>query len=176
MTDASPEMEIKIKAVHEMTEHEKYMTAEIDRLSFTDGGGDIEWGDSQWLVMGWVDGTIVSQVGILVREVCVGEQKIRVGGVGGVATHPGYRRHGYAGLLLWASEQFMRDLGLPFGLLVCGEERKSYYASFGWQPIDNRTIFQNQGKDREMDGVMMMLPLKDETWPDGLLNLNGKPW
>lgn len=176
MQDTSPELKITIKTVHEMTEHEKQMTAEIDRLSFTDGGGDIDWGVSQWLVMGWMDGKIVSQIGVLQREVDVSGQKINVGGVGGVATHPDHRRQGYAGKLLKAVEQLLSELDLPFGVLVCGEERMHYYARFGWQKIDNKTIFQNNGIDREMDGIMMILPLKEKAWPDGLLNLNGKPW
>jgi aminoglycoside 2'-N-acetyltransferase I len=174
----SSPLEISIKSIDELNEVEKERTAEIDRLAFTgdNGPGDIEWSTSDWLVMGSVDGTIISQIGIVVRKVAVGDQHILAGGVGGVATHPDYRRHGYAGLLLRAAEQLMRDLDLEFGILVCGEERMPYYASFGWQKIDNRTIFQNQGQDREMDGIMMVLPLKDQAWPSGLLNLNGKPW
>jgi predicted acetyltransferase len=172
----SSDLKIVIKAVEELTETEKQMTTEVDRLSFTDEQNDIEWGDSQWLVMGFIDGFIVTQIGILKREVDVGGQKLSVGGVGGVATHPDHRRRGYAGQLLRASEQLMRELDLPFGVLVCGEERMPYYASFGWQKIDNKTIFQNQGKDRELDGIMMILPLKDQAWPGGVLNLNGKPW
>jgi predicted acetyltransferase len=176
MSSLTSDLKIVIKAVEELTEAEKQMTTEVDRLSFTDEQNDIEWGDSQWLVMGFIDGSIVSQIGILKREVDVGGQKLSVGGVGGVATHPDHRRRGYAGQLLRASEQLLRELDLQFGVLVCGEERMPYYASFGWQKIDNKTIFQNQGKDRELDGIMMILPLKDQPWPGGLLNLNGKPW
>jgi aminoglycoside 2'-N-acetyltransferase I len=174
----SSPLEISIKSIDELNEVEKERTAEIDRLSFTgdNGPGDIEWSTSDWLVMGSIDGTIVSEVGVVVRKVTVGDQHILAGGVGGVATHPEYRRQGYAGQLLRATEQLMRDLELSFGILVCGEEKMPYYASFGWQKIDNRTIFQNQGQDREMDGIMMVLPLKDQPWPGGLLNLNGKPW
>jgi predicted acetyltransferase len=174
----SSTLEISIKSIDELDEAEKERTAEIDRLAFSgdNGPGDIEWSNSDWLVMGSLGSTIVSQIGIVVRKVAVDDQHLLAGGVGGVATHPEYRRHGYAEQLLRAAEQFMRQLDLTFGILVCGEERMPYYASFGWQKIDNHTIFQNQGQDREMDGIMMVLPLKDQAWPDGLLNLNGKPW
>jgi aminoglycoside 2'-N-acetyltransferase I len=169
-------LDITIKAVEDLNTEEQHQSVDVDRAAFAGAEGDIEWSKSQWVVIGAVGGVIVSQIFVLVREVAVGEQKVRAGGVGGVATHPDQRRHGYAGQLLRATEQFMRDLDLPFGLLVCSEGKMPYYASFGWQKIDNRTIFQNQGKNREMDGVMMILALKDQPWPDGLLNLNGKPW
>lgn len=168
--------EIVLKHIDQLTAAEKSRVAEIDRLCFEGQEGGIQWSPSEWIVMGLLDGIIVSQIMLLEREVDVGGQKIYVGGVGGVATHPDYRQRGYAGKLLTASEQFFRELSLPFGMLVCGEEKRLYYASFGWVKIDNRTIFQNHGEDREMDGTMMILPLKEIGWPDGLLNLNGKPW
>jgi aminoglycoside 2'-N-acetyltransferase I len=172
------DLEITIKAVEDLTPAERERTQEVDRLSFSgdNGPGDIEWSENQWLVMGAVDDTIVSQICLLMREVDVGGQKITVGGVGGVATDPEHRQRGYAGKLLRASESFMRELDLPFGVLVCGEERMHWYASHGWVKIDNKTIFQNSGIDRELDGIMMILPLKDQPWPEGVLNLNGKPW
>ncbi|HSV86972.1 MAG TPA: GNAT family N-acetyltransferase [Levilinea sp.] len=167
---------IIIKPVGQLTAMEKSRMSEVERICFEGEESGIEWSPSDWVVLGLLDGMIVSQICVLEREVDVGGEKIRVGGVGGVATHPDYRQKGYAGKLLQASEQFFHELDLPFGVLVCGEEKRPYYASFGWVKIENRTIFQNEGQDREMDGTMMILPLKEFTWPDGLLNLNGKPW
>jgi len=169
-------LEILIKPVDELTPEEKSRTAEIDRLCFEGQDMGIEWSPTDWIVMGLLDGVIVSQIFLLTREVDVAGQKILVGGLGGVATHPEYRRRGCAGLLLQASERFFRSLSLPFGILVCAEEKKDYYAGFGWVEIANKTIFQNRGKDQVMEGVMMVLPLTDQPWPQGVLNLNGKPW
>ena len=51
----------------------------------------------------------------------------------GVNTHPNYRRHGYAGLLLRRAIDDARTQGRKGLVLTCKDRLVSYYAGFGFQ-------------------------------------------
>jgi GNAT superfamily N-acetyltransferase len=175
---------ITIKKVSELTAEEDARVDEVARLAYSAPNGglneqadDIEWSDSDWLILGWLEGQIVSLVGVLYREVQVNQQIIPVGGVGGVATHPGYQRRGLAGQLMERTELFLRDeLKVPFGLLVCSDLRVPYYRKFGWQLIADPMVFEWHGTKRVFHENTMVLPLNDQPWPRGTVDLCGKPW
>ena len=55
------------------------------------------------------DDGLACHVGIYFRDVTWNGRKFHIGGIGGVATHPDHRRHGYASVALNAAIQTMRD-------------------------------------------------------------------
>jgi GNAT superfamily N-acetyltransferase len=156
---------------------------EIDRVAFS--GEDqndlilaaIQWASNDWIVLGSFEGELVSQLCLLKRSILVGGQTLWVGGVGGVATHPRWQKHGFATKILRESETFMRkDICVPFGLLICADETQPVYAHCGWQYVEHSLIYIQNGKRSILDTCVMILKLTDEPWPSGEINLQGSPW
>lgn len=170
--------EILIKRAEELTTDENNQLDVASSLAFAGSGAeDLCWSDSEWFVLGKVDGQIVSIVGILYRKIRVGETIILVGGIGGVATHPDFQRRGYAGKLVQRAGEFMlNEVKAPFGLLICEPKRMPFYDSFGWQPVQAPMFFHCRGERRLYEGPVMFLTLSGGSWPDGELDLLGGPW
>ncbi len=92
--------------------------------------GDPTWRTSQSPVV-VVDGRIVSTLRIWERRVHVGATHFRMGGVGGVTTHPDYRKRGIATRLMEHAADYMRDDGYDLGLLFT-EIPAGFYRRLGW--------------------------------------------
>jgi len=75
------------------------------------------------------DGRIVSHVGLFPLELSSLGARIKIGGIGGVATLPGERKKGYMSMLLKHVGSLMKQKGWP--LSVLWGDRQRYY-SFGW--------------------------------------------
>jgi aminoglycoside 2'-N-acetyltransferase I len=137
----------------------------------------IQWASHDWMALGRLDGELVTQFCLLKREITVGGEKVWVTGIGGVATHPNWRRRGLASQLLLASEAFMRaEIRTPFGLLICADETQPVYSRCGWQTIAKSLIFVQDDQHRKLDTCVMILPLVSQPWPTGEINLCGLPW
>ena len=170
--------EVMVKAAAELSPVESAQVEEVGGLAFSgDSMEDLGWSRAEWFVLGKLDGRVVSQAGILKRGILTGGQPVMVGGVGGVATHPDFQRQGYAGEVMKAAGIFMREkLGAAFGLLVCSEKRVPYYAKFGWQPMTAPMYFAFRGGKRRFHDPVMILPLLQNEWPQGDVDLQGGPW
>src|SRR5262245_49760491 len=60
-------------------------------------GQVIEWAQHQWCVVGWdAQGAAHCYVGIDLREARWDDRAVKVGGIGGVKTHPAFRGRGLA--------------------------------------------------------------------------------
>ena len=60
-------------------------------------GRAIEWASHQWGIIGWDgDGAAFCYVGAVLREARWNDRAVRVGGIGGVKTHPASRGRGFA--------------------------------------------------------------------------------
>jgi GNAT superfamily N-acetyltransferase len=153
---------------------------QLDHLAFAGEVAEedpIEWADSDWMVLGRVDGVIVTQLGLLKREIRVGTVLVPVGGVGGVATHPARQHRGFSTALLRAAAQFMQtELNVSFGLLVCADESQPFYAHLGWKTIATELWFTGKEKRRRLQTPVMILPLSKHDWPEGEIDLCGLPW
>jgi hypothetical protein len=51
-------------------------------------GRDITWAPAEWSALVWIDGALVSPVGLVTRFAAHDGVDLMVGGVGGVMTHP----------------------------------------------------------------------------------------
>jgi predicted acetyltransferase len=156
--------------------------AEVDALYAVLFGEDDEvltWARGEWYVLvRTAAGALSSMIEILERTVTVDGQPVRVGGVGGVGTHPEHRLRGHSTAALRVAADFMRDtLRAPFGLLMTGEEEIPFYGRLGWQPIANPvTLDQPGGRIVVSDAVHMAMTLGPDPWPSGPVHLGGLPW
>jgi predicted N-acetyltransferase YhbS len=152
----------------------------VDHLAFADQVNEdnsIQWSPSDWMVIGRLDGEIVAQLCLLKREIRVGVVPVKVVGVGGVATLPKWRHHGFGTELMRAASTFMRsELYVPFGLLICASETQPFYAHLGWKAVATELWFEKNKIDQLMKTVVMTLPLGNDEWPLGEINLCGLPW
>jgi nodulation protein A len=154
----------------------------LDHLAFANLDGDaqlsgIEWSSHDWMELGWLEHELVSQLCLLKREISVGAERVGVAGIGGVATHPRWQRQGLASQLMGAAEKYMQDeIRVPFGLLVCADETRPFYKKNGWKFVANELVFIQNNEPRMLKTCVMILPLSDQPWPSGKINLCGLPW
>jgi hypothetical protein len=75
------------------------------------------------------------------------------------------------------AQNYLRDpLGVEFGLLVCSEKMTLYYGKLGWLRVTAPTWIE-QSKGRViLPGPFMILPVCSLEWPEGEIDLKGKPW
>ena len=137
----------------------------------------IKWSSHDWMALGYLDTELVTQLCLLKREVIVGQERVWVTGIGGVATHPDWQGRGLASQLLRASQTFIdTEICTPFGLLICADKTQSVYARCGWQMVAKSLMFVQDGRRRTLDTCVMILPLTDQPWSAGEIDLDGLPW
>ncbi len=156
----------------------------LDKLAFADDGVDndpdfssIRWATPDWMALGYRNEELVTQLSMPKREIMVGSEKILTAGVGGMATHPNHHHKGYGSALLKATETFMRDeLRVPFGLLICADETQPFYELAHWQRVADSLYYHQEDQEKILHTSVMILQLKNQTWPTGKINLCGAPW
>lgn len=84
------------------------------------------------------DGRIVSAVQVVERRVCVGSAELVMGGIGNVATDPGYRGRGLNTHLLRDIIRVMKREGMDFSVLFTGI--CDFYARLGWRSVPMKTF------------------------------------
>ena len=95
--------------------------------------GDPTWHPEQTLVVS-CEGRLVSALRIWDRQIHLGSTPVRIGGIGGVTTHPEYRRRGLASQLMTCAEEVMRSGGYELGLLFT-EIPARFYRRLGWHCV-----------------------------------------
>ena len=154
----------------------------VDHLAFCYQGEEeddgIEWANSTtWFALGWLDGRLVSLLGVLNRTISIGGQSLSIAGIGGVATHPEFQRRGFAAVVLQAAAEEMRRLGgYDFAMLYCNPKLIPYYAKSGYCQALNRIYILQHGQRVLFEDHQMVLPLSGKPWPDGDVDVNGPPW
>jgi aminoglycoside 2'-N-acetyltransferase I len=135
------------------------------------------WAPADYYVLINRDGQLAGRLGVLDSKVAVGNQIIRVGGIGGVATKPEFRHRGVASAMLARAAEFMKDdLGVEFGLLLCRHEVSPVYAKMGWIKVAGPTTFTRAGVTATYPHDTMILPLVEKTWQAGPIDMLGLPW
>jgi aminoglycoside 2'-N-acetyltransferase I len=85
--------------------------------------------------------TIVGHAAIVIRNATWGDQAIKIGGVGGVATRDDYRRRGVArAAVAKAIEEIHRAHNADFGLLFCEPRHAPLYQKLGWRPFEGDVL------------------------------------
>ncbi len=157
---------------------------QLDHLAFADEQHDdpefnsIDWSSHiEYMALGYMDGELVTLLGLLRRELLVGGKPVWVVGIGGVGTHPNWQKRGFASTLLQSAEKFMREkMKASFGLLICADERRSFYGRNGWKHLADEIFFTQDGQRRSLKTSVMILPLAEQGWFAGEIDLCGLPW
>ena len=77
------------------------------------------------------DGAVRAAAAVLPLKAFVGGKPVSLGGIADVATHPAYRRRGYAGELMRATLRGMREDGTHLSMLM--PFAHAYYRRYGWE-------------------------------------------
>jgi len=158
--------------------------AALDHIAFA--GDDIDddpefssvkWTSPDWMALGFLHGELVTQLCLPKREITVGTEQVWVTGIGGMATHPNHQHMGCGSALLRATESFMRDeIQVPFGLLICADSTRQFYALTGWQDVADMLYYRQENKKLMLHTSVMILELNNQKWPAGEIDLCGSPW
>lgn len=184
--DGGVAMQLDVKLVAEQTRGERealgILTAAVypPAASAADPAQKtIAWASPAWGILVWDDeGALVGYVGIVAREATLDGRAVRVGGIGGVKTHPAARGQGYARAALGRAATFMADeLGAAFGVLVCREELLPFYGALGWQPFAGTMLVEQPGGTVPFTfNRPLVLTLREPAPQGGTLDLRGRPW
>jgi GNAT superfamily N-acetyltransferase len=142
-------------------------------------GRTIEWAPAQWAVIGWdAEGAALCYVGAVLREARWNDRAVRVGGIGGVKTHPASRGRGFATTAIQQALDFFRGQGnVDFGLLVCEPGLVPFYERLGWRRFDGDLfVTQRQATVPFTFNLPMTTPLRLQESPGGKIDLLGPPW
>lgn len=138
-----------------------------------------EWARPQWHALLWdEDGRLLTFVGALTTSVRCDGQPAFIGGIGGVKTHPAWRRRGHASAGIQLAIDFLRDeQAVDFTLLVCRQELIAWYQRFGFVHFTGDTMARQAGASELFTwNETMLLPGKTPTPRCQTLDLCGPPW
>jgi len=136
------------------------------------------WAKPQWSVLLWDGDELVSRVGLLVRDLFHDSNPKRIGGIGGVATHPSMQGKGLASKgMREAEKHFQEELNVDYALLFCRDHLVPFYGKLGWKPFEGKVfVEQPDGKIEFSVNGAMLLDVKEPAPLDGVMDLNGLPW
>ncbi|MFJ4972178.1 GNAT family N-acetyltransferase [Streptomyces sp. NPDC088755] len=182
---STPDTVTAIDVMAELTDREKTELGDLRDAVYppeTESGwtgADMEWAPAHWRVAARTsDGTLASHVGILVRDGVHSGTAVTIAGIGGVKTHPRYRRQGHAARAMRRAEDFFHTRGdIDFGLLVCDPPLLDYYAALGWKQFNGRLLVTQFGARTEFTySKIMTLPVRGTAPAGGVIDLGGPPW
>ena len=136
------------------------------------------WAKPQWSVLLWDGEELVSRVGLLVRDGLHDDIPKRIGGIGGVATHPASQGKGHASeAMREAAKLFNEELNVDYALLFCRDHLIPFYSRLGWKSFEGKVfVEQPQGKIEFSANGAMVLDVHEKAPLTGVLDLNGLPW
>ena len=121
---------------------------------------------------------VIGHAGIYLRNATLDARSVKVGGVGGVATHLDCRRKGIATEVMREAVREMRDTyGVDFGLLFCEPRHALLYERLGWRFYEGEVFVEQprQGRVRFTVTEAFVFDLKIAP-REGMLDLCGLPW
>ncbi len=147
----------------------------------TSPGRHTTWASPQWHVLVRDDTEqLVSHVGLGTRAGTLDGHPARIGGIGGVFTHPLARGQGYAGAgMQKAMAMLTGELGVDFAILGCQPHLIPYYARLGWQRFDGSVLVRQPGADGPIPFTINEAMVASAARPaprTGTIDLCGYPW
>jgi aminoglycoside 2'-N-acetyltransferase I len=141
-------------------------------------GNSVAWASPQWSLFLWEQNELVTHVGLLVREILQDAVVKRIGGLGGVATHPAKQGQGYASQGLREAAKWLNtDLAVSYALLFCRPYLFPFYKRLSWKPFRGKVyVEQPEGKVEFTVNSAMVLDVREPAPLYGTLDLNGLPW
>jgi aminoglycoside 2'-N-acetyltransferase I len=178
-------MRLELKPVTALSAAErdalKALTAAVypPEITATSPGRSFRWAPAQWSVLGWTaEGKLITHVGIVIRKGTLDGMPVKIGGIGGVKTHPQAQGRGHASAALRrAATALHDDHHVAFSLLVCQEHLLPFYERLGWFSFPGRLIVeQPSGPTIFTINRPMVLPGLCPAPQEGDIDLRGFPW
>jgi GNAT superfamily N-acetyltransferase len=142
-------------------------------------GRAIEWAAHQWGVIGWdAGGAAICYVGVILRDARWDNRSVKVGGIGGVKTHPAFRGRGFATAAIRLALGYFHGQGdVDFGLLVCEAGLVPFYERLGWRRFPGELLVaQRQATVPFTFNLTMTTPVRLQEPLAGTIDLLGPPW
>jgi aminoglycoside 2'-N-acetyltransferase I len=138
---------------------------------------DVTWAHAAERVLVCDEERLVSHAGLYLRHGLHDGSAVRIGGIGGVVTHPAYRARGFASAALHRAEDAFRAHGVDFTLLFCEPKNFAFYGSLGWRVFPGEVIVEQPG-GRGPFTIMsaMVRDLRKPAPAGGMIDLCGLPW
>lgn len=122
---------------------------------------------------------VIAHVGVVDREVTVGERPLRVAGIMNVYVDSSRRGTGLGPKIMGAAMAEAARRGFDAGLLFCLHRLAKFYASLGWRALPGReTTRVDAGREIPLPekNAPMYFPLRMKAFPDGAIHLRGNDW
>ena len=121
-------------------------------------------------------GELIAHVGIQVRAGLWDRRRVRIGGIGGVATRAGERRKGLASHALDVALKQLDAQGINFALLFAEPCNFAFYERRDWHRFEG-DVFIDQPQGRIKHNVVAAFVRDGLLAPhEGVIDLLGKPW
>jgi aminoglycoside 2'-N-acetyltransferase I len=138
---------------------------------------DITWAHADERVLVYDEERLVSLAGLYLRQGLHDGLIVRIGGIGGVMTHPAYRTRGFASAALRRAEQSFRAHGVDFTLLFCEPKNFAFYSGLGWQVFSSIVIVEQPSGRGPFTIMTAMVRATSKAAPTGgTIDLCGLPW
>ena len=134
--------------------------------------------DTPWRILLWDGDRLASHVGLLEREIAVGDEPVTVAGIRSVMTLPAARGRGYASRAVATAHDFIAA-ELPsseFALLICLDTRVPLYRRLGYEVVPEPTVWIQPTGPALNPINTMVRPIRGRAWPSGQVDLRGLPW
>jgi predicted acetyltransferase len=170
-------LRIEVKSARELSKFEKARQDCVVTSSLYNFLNGTKWAPADWTVMVWEDDDLVTNVHIVERTVKVGDQAVRLGGIGNVATKVEWRKRGYARSALDTAQNFLRaPLNVDFGMMIATEPMISRYEKLGWSLAAHSMLVEQPDGKMMLNYPVMILPVCRQGWPKGEIDICGLPW
>ncbi|SRR6266498_2693788 len=141
---------------------------------------DAQLAQTGWLVQDREELNISAAlgVGVILREARWNDRAVKVGGFGGVKTHPASRGRGFASTAIRQALDFFHEQGdVDFGLLVCEPGLVPFYERLGWRSFPgDLLVAQRQATVPFTFNLAMTTPIRLQEPLTGAIDLLGPPW
>lgn len=143
-------------------------------------GRALEWSPPRWNTIVWNDERTeaLAHAGMVIRQARFNERNVLIGGIGGVMTHPAYRRQGRAAAAIERCLKFFEEQEhVDFGLLVCEPTLIPFYEHLGWNPFPGEMYVSQHGtRTRFTFNQPMLKAIQLFGEYTGKIDLQGPPW
>jgi len=120
---------------------------------------------------------LACHVGIYWRDATWNGRKIRIGGIGGVATRADCRRRGYASIALNAAIQTFKDeRATDLALLFCEPHHAAFYQARGFRAFNGEIHAEQPGGRIRFDMLQPQVFDLRRALREGVIDLCGLPW
>jgi predicted N-acetyltransferase YhbS len=123
--------------------------------------------------------SILGHVGVVVRWIRCGDQRLTVAGIQNMCVAATHRATGLSTALMDRALAEAARRGVPFGLLFCVPELESLYGTMGWHKSDeNATMLDEHGRCVPIPekNIAMHISLGQDRFPPGPIHLRGRDW